>query len=176
MAAKIVFLVGVLGVGGYVGHKASQYDPAIVPYSAEQVKTMLTKAKTALPRRDGPGKIEFWSTGGTVEKVKLRMRYDIDAPVQECDTILTPIESERTRVVTLCDGGRRSGSAIADMENHIGDPMFDEHVQATLHGRAFVRENVDRKQAAMVLNNMGGMQREALKRSDEFERMQSETN
>ena len=41
-------------------------------------------------------------------------------------------------------------------------PMFEEHIAATLNKRAFNRSNASAKEAAVVLQNLGGMQREAL--------------
>ena len=55
MGAVLVFLVGVLALGGYLFHNMSNYDASIFAYSKERVQAMLVDAKTTLPRRDGDG-------------------------------------------------------------------------------------------------------------------------
>lgn len=174
MSAKLVFLVGVLGVGGYYGHKMSQFDPAIVPYSKAQVQDMLADAKTTLPRRDGPGKIEIWGAGPSDKGVKLNMQYASWAPTLECQAVVTEIAPNQSRVVPDCSNGPQSDSAIDRTTEELRSPMFQEHIQSTLHKRAFDRAAVDRMEAATVFKNLGGMQREALRRSDEMQQMQAE--
>ena len=51
MSAKVFFLTGLLGIGGYVGYTATSYDPAVVPYSKAEVQGILAGAKTTLPDR-----------------------------------------------------------------------------------------------------------------------------
>jgi hypothetical protein len=173
MSAKLVFLVGVLGVGGYAGYKMSNYDPAVFAYSKEQVQTMLADAKTSLPRRDGDGQIQIWSTGRSEKGVKLNMQYASWAPLLECEAVITAVAPNQSRVVPDCGGGSPSGSAIGDTQKQLRIPMFAEHIQATLNKRAFNRDRVDQMESATVLKNLGGMQREALQRADEAQRLQA---
>jgi hypothetical protein len=175
MSAKLVLMMGVLGIGGYVGHKVVNYDSAIVPYSQAQVETMLVEAKTVLPRRDGPGQIKIWSTGRSSDGVRLKMQYASWAPVIDCNAVLTPIAADQTRVEAICNDGATSDSAIQRTQDELRVPMFEEHIQSTLNQRAFNRSIVDAKESAAVFKNMGGMQREALSRSAEFERMSEGT-
>lgn len=174
MSAKLVFLVGVLGVGGYVGHKVSKFDPAVFPYSKTQVQGLLAEARTTLPRRDGPGKIQIWGAGHSDKGVTLNMQYASWAPLLECEAVITAIAPAETRVVPICGSGVKNDSAIGRTEEELRTPMFQEHIQATLNKRAFDRTAVDRMEAATVLKNIGGMQREALRRSDEAQQMQAE--
>ena len=173
MSAKLVFLVGVLGVGGYAGYKMSNYDPAVFAYSKEQVQTMLADAKTSLPRRDGDGQIQIWSTGRSEKGVKLNMQYASWAPLLECEAVITAVAPTQSRVVPDCGGGSTSGSAIGDTQKQLRVPMFAEHIQATLNKRAFNRDRVDQMESATVLKNLGGMQREALRSADEAQRLQA---
>jgi hypothetical protein len=174
MSAKLVFAVGVLGVGGYFGVKMAKFDPTVFPYSQDQVRTMLTEARTTLPRRDGPGKIEIWSTGPTEKGVGLQMQYASWAPVLDCQAVITAIAADKSRVVADCGGPTDSGSAMARTQDELRAPMFDEHIQSTLNKRPFDRTTVDQKEAGAVMRNLGGMQHEALRNADEAQRMQAE--
>jgi hypothetical protein len=171
VAAKLIFLVGLLGIGGYVGHKLTSFDPTVFPYSEAQVRSMLVDAKTVLPRRDGPGEIKIWSDGGTSKGVALSMRYASWSPLINCQAIITPISGEESRVVPDCGSSADSGSAISRTEHQLRTPMFEEHIQATLNKRSFNRATVDSKESAAVFQNLGGMQREALKTADEMQAM-----
>jgi len=173
MSAKLVFLVGLMGVGGYVGHTMSKFDPTVFPYSKAQVRTMLADAKTVLPRRDGPGEIRIWGAGGSSKGVELQMKYADWAPLLTCEAVITEVAANQSKVVPDC-GGAQSDSAIERTQNQLRRPMFEEHIQATLNKRAFNRSAVDMKEVATVSANLGGMQREALRRSDEASRMQAE--
>ena len=175
MAAKLVFLVGVLGIGGYVYNKASNYDPAVVPYSREQAQMALEQSTTTLPRGDGDGEIRIWGAGSSAKGVTLHMQYASWAPLLTCEAVITEIGPNESRVVPDCGGGD-GGDAIADTENKLRVPMFEEHIQSTLRKRAFNRDIVTQKEMAVVMGNMGGMQREALKRADEAQRMVAEAN
>lgn len=174
MSAKLVFIMGVLGIGGYVGHKVVNYDSSVVPYSQEQVEAMLVEAKTVLPRRDGPGEIKIWSTGRSSEGVKLKMQYASWAPVIDCQAVITAVAADQSRVEPVCGGDTESDSTVERTQAQLRVPMFEEHIQSTLNKRAFNRSIVDAKESAAVFKNIGGMQREALQRSAEFERMKSE--
>lgn len=173
MAAKLVLFAGLAGIAGYVGMTASKFDPSVYPYSKEQVETMLVSARTVLPRRDGPGEIKIWSVGRIKQGVKLNMRYaDEDwAPILKCRAVIEVIAPDKTRVTPDCNEGEVSASAIDRTTDELRVPMFAEHIQATLNKRAFNRENVDAAESATVFANMGGMQREALKRADEAQQM-----
>lgn len=176
MAAKMVFLVGVLGVGGYVGHSMANFDPTVFPYSKEKAEAMLVDAKTTLPRRDGPGEIRIWSTGRSAKGVRLNMQYASWAPMLTCEAVVTATAPDQSRVVPACTSGATSDSAIGRTEDELRTPMFEEHILATLNERAFNRDTVTAKEAATVFKNLGGMQREALKRSDEAQQMVAEAN
>src|ERR1700730_8311377 len=99
---KLLFLVGVLGVGGYIYHKASTFDPTVFAYSKEQVQAMLEDAKTTLPRRDGGGQIRIWSPGRSERGVRLNMQYASWAPLLSCEVVITAIAPDQTRVVPDC--------------------------------------------------------------------------
>lgn len=163
-----------MGIGGYAGYKASSFDSAVYPYSAEQAGVMLVAGKTTLPRRDGPGKIQFWSAGRSDKGVTLNMQYDVGAPVLECQAVITAVAADQSRVVAACGSDAPSDSAIARTTDELHDPMFEEHIASTLGKRAFNRKTVDAKETAAVFKNLGGMQREALKRSDEAQQMAGE--
>jgi hypothetical protein len=163
MIAKLVLLAGVVGVGGYVGHKIVTYDPTVFPMSQQQVETMLLSAKTTLPRRDGDGEIKIWSAGRSDRGIHLDMKYADWAPLIECEAIIEPVATEETRVTTDCGSHGAPGSAMGKTQDELRAPMFEEHIQATLNQRAFNRATVDSKEVGVVMKNMGGMQREALK-------------
>lgn len=172
---KVVFFVGLLGIGLYIAHKAMNYDPTVFAYSEEQVQTMLADAKTTLPRRDGGGEIQIWSTGRSENGVGLNMRYASWAPLLECEAVITAIAPDQTRVVPNCSSGPASDSALSNTQDELRGPMFEEHIQATLNKRAFNRNIVDQKEAAIVFKNLGGMQNEALKSYEEDQQRQAES-
>jgi hypothetical protein len=163
MSAKIGFiLAGALVVGGC----NLSSDPTVFPYSTDQVQTMLVNAETTLPRRDGPGDmIKIWGAGRSANGVKLNMKYASWAPLLECEAIITAITPNESRVVADCGKGTNSDSAVSRTQDSLRAPMFEEHIAATLEKRAFNRSTVDRKEAAAVFRNLGGMQREALQMS-----------
>jgi hypothetical protein len=162
MSAKLVFiLAGALAVGG-----CNRSDPTIFPYSVDQVRTMLSDAKTTLPRRDGPGEmIKIWANGRSSKSVTLNMKYASWAPLLECEAVITSIKPKETRVVADCGKSTNSDSAMSRTQDSLRAPMFEEHIAATLNKRAFNRSNVDAKEVAAVFQNLGGMQREALQMS-----------
>lgn len=173
MSGKLVMLLGVLGIGGYVGHKAMSYDPTVYPYSREQIQKMLTDARTTLPRRDGPGQIEIWSAGRSDKGVSLKMQYASWAPELSCEAVVTEIAPDKSRVVPDCGAVGDQSSALNRTENQLRVPMFEEHIAAILNHREFNRATVDQKESAAVFSNLGGMQREALQKDAEMRRMES---
>jgi hypothetical protein len=168
MSAKLVLiLAGALAVGGCNVIP----DPTVFPYAKDQVQKMLVDSRTTLPRRDGPGDmINIWGNYRTAKGVKLNMKYASSAPLLECEAIVTSISPKETRVVAYC-GKTNSDSAISRTQDALRAPMFEEHIAATLHKRAFNRSKVDAKNTVAVFQNLGGMQQEALQRSAEARRM-----
>jgi Tfp pilus assembly protein PilV len=178
MLAKLVLGIGVLGVGGYVGHTVMQYDPAVYPYSKAQVAEVLAASETKMPRRTNDGSIRIWADGVTDRGVALKMTYndgDPSTPVLDCEAVLTVVAADKTRVAADC-GSASTDSALAQTTMALQAPMFEEHIESVLGHRAFDRQIVDNKEAALVMKNMGGMQREALKASDEAQREQAGGN
>ena len=175
MSAKLIFAAGVLGVGGYVGHRMTTYDPAVFAMSKAQVERQLLSARTTMPRRDGPGEIQIWAAGRSPHGVALNMRYADWAPVIACEARIDAVAAAETRVVTDCTG-ETHGSAIASTERALQAPMFDEHIASILNHRAFRRETVDSKEVGIVMKNMGGMRHEAMKSADEAQEMAAEQN
>jgi hypothetical protein len=175
MLAKWFFLVGVAGLGAYVYNTASNYDPAVAPYSTAQVQEMLASAEVSMPRRDGDGTIRIWGVSKSAGGVNMAMKYAQEdwAPVINCTAAITELGPNESRVVADC-GGTDNGSAIAATEMGLRTPMFDEFIQSTLHQREFDRSRATSEEMAIVMGNMGGMQREALQRADEMQRMQAE--
>jgi hypothetical protein len=172
--AKAVFFIGLIGIGLYIAHKASTYDPWVFGYSKEQVQDILADAKTTLPRRDGPGHIQIWSTGPSENGVMLNMQYSSKSPLLTCEAVITAIAPDETRVVPDCSSEHDTSSALSNTRDKLQDPMFEEHIQATLHKRDFNRTIVDEREAAIVLKNMGAMQNEAVKNYGDFLRTQDE--
>lgn len=178
MFAKLLFGIGVLSIGGYVGYTAMQYDPTVYPYSKAQVEELLSTSETIMPRKTNDGEIRIWGDGTSGRGVALKMTYDKDnpeTPVLGCEAVLIVVAADKTRVNADC-GSRSSGSAIGDTTMALRAPMFEEYVDAKLRGRDFDRQIVDNKEAALVMKNIGGMQREALKSADEAQRAESEGN
>lgn len=171
-ARHVLILVGAIGVGGC----NFSSDPAVFPYSRDQVQTMLVDAKTTLPRRDGPREmIKIWGAGRSAKGVKLNMKYASWAPLLECEAVITSITPKESRVVAECGKSTNNDSAISRTQDALRAPMFEEHIAATLNKRPFNRSNADAKETAAVFQNLGGMQREALQMSaDEARRRASE--
>lgn len=171
MSAKLFFLTGLLGIGGYVGYLASSYDPAVVPYSKAEVQDILSGTKVTLQRRDGDGHINIWGNGKTAQGVAMSMKYDEAdwAPLIPCQAVITELGPHQSRVVADC-GSSGSGSAMAKTQDELRSPMFDEFIQSKLQNREFDRKRVDSKEMGAVMRNMGGMQKEALKMSDQMSR------
>ena len=161
------FAVGMVSMGRFPTIDLSLPDPAVFNYSKDQVQTMLVNARTTLPRRDGPDRIEIWGAGRSSKGVTLNMKYASWAPLLSCEAVVTPIAADKSRVVANCAATAASESAIGHTQDSLRTPMFAEHIQATLNKRAFNRANVDAQETAIVFKNIGGMQREALKRADE---------
>ncbi len=163
---KIILLAAIGGVAiYYMQGNLPEKDTATFPYSTERVTTMLINARTTLPRRDGDGKIEIWSEGKSARGVKLHMKYASSAPLLECHAVINPVDAEQTRVVVDCGGSRDPKSAISQTEQQLRAPMFEEHIASTLRKREFDRSRVDQKESAVIFNNMGSMQAEALRAS-----------
>lgn len=177
MSAKLFFLTGLLGIGGYLGFKASGYDPAIVPYSKAEVQDTLSGAKTTLQRRDGDGHINIWGNGKTAQGVAMSMKYDEADWVQliPCQAVITELGPHQSHVVADC-GSSGGGSAMGKTQDELRSPMFDEFIQSKLQNREFDRKRVDSKEMSAVMRNMGGMQKEALKAADADSRMSAESH
>lgn len=172
MIAKFVILAAFVGTGGYFGYKMANYDPSVVPYSKAQVQEMLADARRTMPRKGGDGEIAIWGTGRTEKGVKLAMRYHDTAPQINCSAVITELGPNESRVVADCDKGAKS--AIQQTSDELDAPMFNEHIQATLHNREFNRSHVDNVQSGVVMKNIGGMQREALQTADTMQRMEAD--
>lgn len=174
MSGKLVFLVGLLGLGGYMGHTMMNYDPTVVSYSKEQVETLLADARTTLPRRDGDGEIQIWGSGRSNDGVALKMQYSSTAPVLECQAVVTALAPDQSRVVADCGGDPQNPSAIGRTQDELRVPMFEEHIQATLGGRPFNRSTALQKESAIAMRNLGGMQREAQQTARDMAQMQAD--
>jgi len=177
MSAKVFFLTGLLGIGGYFGYQATSYDSAVVPYSKAEVQDILSGAKVTLPRRDGDGHINIWGNGRNAQGVALSMKYDEAdwAPLLACQAVITELGPHQSRVVADC-GNTNTGSAQANTQVALQAPMFDEFIQSKLANRPFDRARAQSKEMAVVMSNMGGMQKEALKMSDEMSRDRAGSN
>lgn len=180
-AAVGSFAITLLALGKFPAIKLSlpsfemaSFDPAVFDYSRDQVQTLLTSAKTTLPRRDGPGQIEIWGAGRSNKGVTLNMRYASWAPLLSCEAVITSVAGSKSRVVADCGAAGADGSAIAKTQDKLRTPMFEEHIEATLKKRAFNRANVDQKETIAVFSNLGAMQREGLQRADEAARLNEE--
>jgi hypothetical protein len=93
--------------------------------------------------------------------------------VINCEVVITAIDANNSRVVPDCG---------AAMYSQIQAPVFEEHIAATLNKRAFSWDTVDRRRSEVAVSNLGEMrrnigeiQREALRRADEFQRMEAES-
>lgn len=172
MIAKGVLLAAFIGTGGYFGYKMANYDPSVVPYSKAQVQEMLADAKRTMPRKGGDGEIAIWGAGRTDKGVKLAMRYHDTAPQLDCAAVITELGPNESRVIADCNKGAKS--AIQQTSDELDAPMFNEHIQATLHNREFNRSHVDNVQSGVVMKNLGGMQREALQTADTMQRMEAD--
>ena len=172
MTAKLVLVfAGALALAGCKGS-----DPTLFPYSADQVRTILSDAKTTLPRRDGPGEIKIWANGRSAKSVTLNMKYASWAPLLECEAVITPVTPKESRVVADCGKSvNNDSSAMARTQDQLRAPMFEEHIAATLNKRPFDRSKVDAKNTAAVFQNLGGMQREALQMSEDVRRKAAES-
>lgn len=146
----------------------------VFAYSKEQVQDILVDAKTTLPRRDGGGEIQIWGDRRSEKGVTLNMQYASWAPLLKCEAVITAIEPNRSRVVPVCTSGPQSDSAMSRTQDEFQIPMFEEHIQATLNTRQFDRATVDRKEAATVFKNLGGMQDEPLRAAEEAARVEAE--
>lgn len=175
MSAKLFFLTGLLGFGGYIGYKVNTYDPSVVPYSKAEVQTLLATAQVTMPRRDGDGNIRIWGAGKSDAGVHMAMKYAEAswAPQINCEAVITELGPKQSRVVANC-GSTNSKSAIANTEMELRAPMFDEFIQSKLQGRAFDRSRATSKEMGAVMRNMGGMQKEALKSADQMSRMSAQ--
>jgi hypothetical protein len=175
MDAKLFFLTGVAGLGIYMLHTARNYDPAVAPYSKAEVQQMLLAAKVSLPRRDGDGTIRIWSTSSNKQGVGMAMKYaEADwAPEIGCQAVITELDEKQSRVVANC-GSTDGSSAIGDTSMALREPMFDEFIQSTLEKRPFDRSHATSKEISTVMKNLPKMQHEALRASDEAQRMRAE--
>lgn len=180
-ATIIIAVLGVgLGAGAVFAYKAIRtfempiLDPTVFPYSRDETQGMLVSARNTLPRRDKDGQIQIWGVSRSDRGVVLNMQYASRAPVLRCEAVVTAVTPTRSRVAADCGGDTKSDSAIARTQDALLVPMFEEHIQATMNKRAFKRENATGKEVLTVFQNLGGMQREALKRSDEAQRSQAE--
>ncbi|MFB7143235.1 hypothetical protein ACWGMK_01440 [Agrobacterium deltaense] len=166
---KIIFLATVAGIAVYFGlNMNTQKDTTLFPYTREQITAILTQARTVIPRRDGDGNIQIWGAGRSADGIKLNMRYADNAPLLECMAVVTEVTAEQSRVVAECGSPANAKSAISQTQKALQVPMFEEHIQSTLDKRSFDRTRVDQKESALVLQNMGGMQMETLKRQQEI--------
>lgn len=173
MVAKFVLVVGVLGVGGYVGHKVSSHDPSIIDLPKAEVESLLASSKSVVPSKDGKDPGRVWGVGVGERGVGLRLRFGADAPVLECRAVVTAVAPDKSRVAPDC-GDDDNGSKFARVEDSYSDGMFREHIDATIARRAFDRVRAERHVAASVLGAGGEINREAMRRADEAQRTHAE--
>lgn len=169
MSAKLIFMAGVLGVGGYVGHTMMNHDAAVFPLSKQRVQSVLLAGRTTLPRRDGDGTIEIRGVALSSNGVTISMRYGATAPILSCQAIITEVSVDSTRVTTDCGGASTGGSAIANTGAALQVPMLDEHVRSQLNGVPFNRNVTTAKEIGIVLNNVDAMNREAMLEADRLD-------
>lgn len=174
MSAKLFFLTGLLGIGGYVGFKASNYDPAVVPYSKAEVQNLLDGTKTVVPEGVAFHGSIVRVVGRTSDGLNMSMQYSATGPIINCRAVITELGPKESRVVADC-GPTYSNSAMAKTQNEMRTPMFDEHIQSVLQGRSFDTKRVESKKVGAAMRNMGGMQKEALKTADEMSKMSSQS-
>jgi hypothetical protein len=169
MAAKIVFALGVMGIGGYVWYTVAQYDPSAFPYSKAAVQDILMSAETTIPSNEKLGGLRIWGAAKTAEGVDMEMRYSssASAPVIPCKAVITEIGPEKSRVVADCNI-TGPDSAMFRNRQEMQAPFFEEHILSKLGHQDFDSNRVAGKATATLMVNMPGMQREALKVSDEM--------
>jgi hypothetical protein len=175
MLAKLFFGSGITAVGVYVGMTVMNYNVDVIEQKPEEVGKFLARAETVIPRKDGDGSIRIWGTGYHNGVVTMSMTYNAgspDTPVLPCKADLQAVDENRTQVSVSCASGPPTGDAIADTTEKLKEPMFIEHVRSKLQNREFNRDWVDNREVGIVLQNMGGMQQEAIKRSQEFSELE----
>lgn len=176
MSAKLFFLTGLLGIGGYLGYKVTSYDPTVVPYSKAQVQSMLASGRLEVPNALGNDSRVFYGTGKTGPGVGLAFTYSKrpNAPVISCQAVITELAPNQSRVVARC--GTRGTSAMANTMDEMHEAIVDEYIQSKLHNRAFDAKRAESKVVGATMRNMGGMQKEALKTADEMSKMSSSSS
>lgn len=173
MLAKVVFIVGTLGVAGYVGTQMSSYDPSIISQPREEVISLLEDARTELPGRSGPAHTAVWSGGRTSDGVTLKMRHSPTAPVLSCRAIIEEISADQSRVVTDCSQGE-GGGAMQQAQVGMRTAWFDEHISSTVQQRPFDQGKVMAREVVVMQQGMPAMQQEALQMQAETARAMQE--
>jgi hypothetical protein len=160
MLAKLVFGLGVAGLGGYIYSTVSKFDPDVVNKSPAEVVAMLNGAKTTHPGYKDEGIVEIWSIGSGEGYVDLRSLLTDGAytsPGSDCRAKIEAIEENKTRVTADCTPPA-TGSAIADTTGKLKEPAFTEHIRSVMQSRPYNREWVQQQHVGVVIANMGGMQ------------------
>lgn len=153
MSAKVLFLTAFLGLGGYVGYTAVNYDPSIVPYSKAEVQARLANAKSTIPRGEGERDIVIRGDGPTADGVRLAMQYSLTAPAIRCHAVITELGPKESRVVANCSGLNDKNSVAGGGNVDLQAPLFDEHIQSTLMQRPFDNSRMQSLQMGAVLSD-----------------------
>ena len=113
--------------------------------------------------------IKATSTRNDTIKVRLAMDNGNGSP-QICEAIVEAIDEEWTRVTPSCkDRGNAMGDAISEMY----EKEVDEWVIAVLYDTEIDGQKVAQRSAAVAIDNMPEMQREALDADREFREQQA---
>lgn len=167
------FFLGTTAILGWVGWTIAHHDQAVVDGTVEQVGGLLSGTESLVPRKDGSGNVVLRAGQMRDNKVPMWWQYSSTAPEVRCYAELEPVSESETRVTTVCGDGK-TDSALQATTQQLSAVMFNEHIRSTLEGRPFDRSRVDSEQVGVVLKNMKGMQREALKTHDEMQALESE--
>jgi hypothetical protein len=175
MNVGAVFFVGLGGVAAYVGYSVTNYDPSVFKMSAAQAQTALASKVLHLPRKDGDGTIELKGIASEGSVTEMSLQYADWAPIISCVARVTEVSKAEVKVKADCSGQSAGASAMQDTVGEFHNAMFDEFIQSTLAQRPFNRKTVDSKEMAIVMKNLGGMQREALRTSDEMQALEAQS-
>ena len=146
------------------GHGPNSY---LMP--KEAVAEKLAKGTKSYSMGAGERVVKATRRQGDVIKVRLSLTNRQDATFN-CEARVEAIDDEWTRVTPVCDEG---DSAIEATVMEMLEKEVDEFVIAVLYDQPIDHEKLKRRRAAVAIDNMGEMRREALEADQAMREMSS---
>jgi hypothetical protein len=136
MNGGMVFLAGVVAVGGYMGYSMMNHDPMVVDLPVAEVQQqLLGKTSTYDAGTSGTGMVR--TIGRTADGVRVESQYGTHWRVVPCRIVLTAEDEGSTRMAADCSVSSGPDGAGEQATDEMREAFVNEHARSIMAGEEF---------------------------------------